>query len=1017
MENKIRVLLIEDSEEDAELILREISKAGHSVLSERVWCEDALRLALSSQEWDIILSDNVMSGFNAVDALKIKRILGSELPFIIVSGQITEELAIEAMQNGCHDYVMKDNLARLGSVITRELHELNLRRANRQMRLKLAEEKERLDVTLRSIGDGVITTDIRGSVLMINNAAENLTEWKQMDAAGQPLDKVFHLVDNNTGMTIDTPFSRAMESGQTEGLYQNTSLVSKNGTRRFISASCSPIRGMDGEIMGVVVVFRDITRLKQSEELLNMYQLLSDNARDIMLFIGRDGSILDANRATLDTYGYTREEITRLNLFDLRSINSPDTVRRELEQPSMGSYLVEMNHVKKDGTLFPVEVSSQSTYIGGRKVFLSVIRDISERKQAEQALKGSESKFRQLFHNASEGILLTELSCNGQNSRILEINEALCERLGAPREKLMAMDYLNLVDQESREKIHVLAPILAEKHHMTYDLVIIAQTGAKIPMEVSSHAFELDGKTVVMSIVRDITDRKRIHEELQRAKEAAEEANRAKSEFLANMSHEMRTPLNGIIGMTDLMLFGQNSEETRENLCIIKTCADSLLRVISDILDISKIEAGRMSIEHTEFDIRPLCTHVVKAHHMKADEKEISFTSHIHPSIPARLIGDPDRLAQVLNNIIGNAVKFTETGKIHFKVEPYANYDNYIQVIFTVSDTGIGISEPEMGRLFKSFSQVDGSFTRKYGGTGLGLAISKQLVEMMGGTIWLESRKGTGTTFYFTILFEQTGQTKSDLLNTASELTPVTRNPLNILLVEDDKINQIVTRLMLTSRGYTVEIADNGQEALDRLSEMSFDLILMDIQMPEMDGMESTRNIRREEEKTGTHIPIIALTAHALHGDMERFLSAGMDDYLAKPVLMEDLFHVIDQIMENQTAIGCNMKAADSEPNRENSQRPQHSFDTPSSEYLQLFLHDAPQMIKNLGNAIRSGNMGGTERTAHALKNLASNLQTSPVFKTLAFKMELAARKEKVDDLEELYKRLKKEFWNLKGNK
>ncbi|MHB8072229.1 hybrid sensor histidine kinase/response regulator [Desulfosporosinus fructosivorans] len=589
---------------------------------------------------------------------------------------------------------------------------------------------------------------------------------------------------------------------------------------------------------------------------------------------------------------------------------------------------------------------------------------------------------------------------------VLEINEAY--------EKTFNVSRAEIIGKRHSELFFGDDPEIFRQGMVEYGEVASTGVGLILPVyysEWSERWFSMKlyspEPSFFVSIITDMTKRIQVENELHLAKEKAEAVNRAKSEFLANMSHEIRTPINGIVGMIDLTLLKVINQEQRQNLEIAKACADSLLKIINDILDFSKIEAGKLVIEKIGFNMGDLLDSTIKTHSPLAMKKKLELKCDFSSSIPQTMQGDPNRLKQILNNLLNNALKFTEHGSVTLSVKELSIMDEMVEVMFAICDSGIGISEQDQEKLFRNFSQVDGSITRKYGGTGLGLAISKQLVQMMGGTITVESQKGKGSTFSFSLKF-----LLSEKLSypTQDTFTPNhTTKPLRILIVEDDKVNLMVLTLMLKEKGHFIESASNGFEALSLHEKNVYDVIFMDIQMPIMDGIEATAKIR-EREGERRHTPIIALTAYALVGDREKFLSYGLDEYIPKPIKMCELSQLLEVVVNRGISAKKSGDESEQEVKISDSGKVLNlSYDVPLGVDRDVTLQEISRDIEEISRPLTYEDMNLIEEIAHKIKNNC-NLIEADELKTLAFKIELAARRENQEQAIDYILSLKKEF-------
>jgi PAS domain S-box-containing protein len=741
---------------------------------------------------------------------------------------------------------------------------------------------------------------------------------------------------------------------------------------------------------------------------------------------------------------------------------------------------------------------------------------INQRKEMEEALKESEEKYRNIIESSEDGYFEIDIA-----GIFTYFNDSMRKILGFSKDEIMGMNFQQFFDEENAKNVSETFSHIQQTGETIkiIDWTLINRTGTECFVQSSVSLIKDKGQPVgFRGFLRDVTARKRL-EALKQAKLTAEGATRAKSEFLANMSHEIRTPLNSIIGLSELMLDTDLSPSQKEDMDVVVSAAYSLLSLINDILDFSKIEARKLELEEHPFKLRDFLGESLKILATKAHEKQLELACRITPDVPDHIVGDSIRLRQVVLNLVGNAVKFTEDGEIVMSVELDQMDEIGADIRFSVTDTGIGIPMDQQETIFGAFDQAESSTSRRFGGTGLGLAVSAQLVGLMGGKIWVESQPGQGSTFHFIARFavrpdkedavglppdadlsgvnvlvvddnatsrkiiqemlegwKMPSETASGMAEATEIIAPagggkkpfdlilvdsdmpesdgftlarwinnqealdthiimmLTHSPgrshvdfeelgikanitkpirssdllsailvalgiakpepkvvlktpeeiaadgrsLRILVAEDTPFNQKFILRLLERWGHRAVIAENGREALEALSKDEFDIVLMDVQMPEMDGYDATRAIRESEKQTGSHIPIIAMTAHAIKGDRERCLEAGMDEYVAKPISSEMLLKTIEVLLPEETKTSPASETVENDLPSFDKEALLNAFDHDWSffkEAVGMFASDYPPMVDDLREALKAEDAVTLRRAGHSLKGMVGNFQ------------------------------------------
>jgi PAS domain S-box-containing protein len=753
----------------------------------------------------------------------------------------------------------------------------------------LADAEERSRSLLEAASEGIFGTDNLGNLIFINPAGEAMLGYNRVELFGKSIHELIHHTRPN-GLPYpreECPMYHAYKFGAASRV-DSELLWRKNGTSFPAEYSCTPIF-RHGEINGAVFFFRDITDRKALERELNLVKHGVDNAADAVWWINPEtAEIIMANESAWTSLGYTKEEFQGITIQEIDK-NFPLREWKTLVDAERKGFIqaFESVHIRKNGETFPVEIHSRYIEYENEGYIVAFTRDMTEHKRAEIELQKAKAAADRIVDAMPIPTTVTRLN----DAAILRSNIALAEFHDVSIDdfsKMTAYDWY--VDPEERHKL--MARMKAEGVVTNCEVRLKRYaTGEVRDALVSLVPILYMGEDCIISSIMDITDLKLIQTELANAKETAETATQAKSQFLATMSHEIRTPMNTIIGLSHLALKTNLDAKQLDYLIKIEKSAYALLGIINDILDFSKVEAGKLSLEQTDFDLEQVMDSVSNIMAHKIQAKGLEFAIHVGKDVPVHLIGDPLRVSQIIINFCSNAVKFTEKGEIFIDVALYKREVDKVMLLFSVADTGIGITNEQQEKIFQEFAQGDSSTTRKYGGTGLGLTISKSLARLMGGETWVKSELGKGSTFFFTAQFEVQKEFKKDEFSTTPDLSG-----MKVLLCDDNQTAKEILKEELESFSFMVTLAGSGEEAIECLinnRQSPYDLVLMDWKMPGMDGLEASRIILQEKKiKTPT---IIMVTAFGNEEIGEKAKEIGIKGLLTKPVSHSVL---LDTIMD-----------------------------------------------------------------------------------------------------------------------
>ena len=784
-----------------------------------------------------------------------------------------------------------------------------LKRENETLRLELAQTRERLtsiEGQQRRIFEeaplAYHSLDTQACIRTVSQGWLDLFGYGRDEVQGSPFDR---FVAPECLEPLRRNFLRLQETGRSSG-FECVGLR-KNGERFTFCIDGMAVREPDGRLRSTHCLVRDITAEKTAQNVLeqseSFYRAVFDNAA-MPIAIARNLVILYANQAMAGIVGLEDPAmLVGQGVLDHlppreRALFAERARRRALGEAVPQQYETQVQ--RRDGSLFPALASVALITLPDGPATIGFFQDITEQNRIAESLLQSELRFRRLF----DEVPAIAVQGYAQDRSVIYWNAASEALYGYRAEEALGrkLDDLIIPPPLRSAVVESIRAWVEEGVGIpSGELELMRKDGSLVPV-FSCHVMqERQGeRSEFYCLDVDLSELHAVQQELTRARDAAESANMAKSEFLANMSHEIRTPMNGVLGMLQLLMGGNLVGEQREFVELAYQSSRRLLNLLNDILDFSRIESGKLTLVNAPFRLRDLMDSVLRVFALNAERRGLALSLNTDQSFDGLVLGDEARLRQILFNLVGNAVKFTRQGSVHMQVwtrpEPgKAAPPDTLRVYFSVSDTGVGIPENKIRHVFERFTQTDSSYTRQFEGAGLGLAIVKRIVDLMGGHIVMDSEVDTGTTVSVHLPLRLAQAAASRPVLAAGPECDAPCAPLRVLVAEDDRISQMYMRQQLTRLGHKATVTSNGQEAMEALLEAPYDCVLMDVQMPVMDGLEATSAIRGHDDALGRgHTHIIAMTAYALSGDREKFLRAGMDDYVSKPVQVADLIRALE---------------------------------------------------------------------------------------------------------------------------